>query len=728
MAAPKPIQEVLLSPAVAILQKAVRQLPAACQQLGTLQILEAAATTVAGFDYDWYKEAAGVRENTIVDVKVFSGALLRELKSVAVPLPLALAALARPPYGNAERRSKGAYFTDFRLARYLAEPLAGGPEGRSIMDPSCGTGTLLVAAVQASSEAEPRKVDSILAECVFGFDLSGDAIRGAMSALCSMARSRSVVPALREHLNEADAFETSGPKREFDVVIGNPPWERLKLSRHEYLTGEGADRHYGEDYEHLDHADLMANRDELRRYGRSVGGQFVHQGRGERDLYKLFLELAIKLTKAGGLTLFLVPAGLIRSQGTQALREFLFRNCSEIDFTVLDNHARFFEIDTRFKFLAMRARTANGHATTPLNLMFAKGEKDRIGVQRAVAIERNVLRAVRPDLTLPEVRTRAEWELFTRITRNGVRLGSAEGPWQPNIVREVDMTQDRKFFERAAGEGRLPVIEGRMVHQFEFNAKGYESGTGRRAMWRAVSAARRGALRPQFWYPAAQLSASVGERVRMDRYGFCDITGQTNERSLLASRIPHGTVCGNKVPTIVFCRELGWSALGDCWLAIANSFCFDWMLRRVVTTTVNFFLLLDLAMPPMDPKAKPGRQLAKLAERISAVSAQANSAIDAWQVGHWRAEIEVEVAEAYSLSFGDLRLILEDFRLLDRSQPAIRGEVRSTVTRDLALLRVADVLGGCPASEHTKLAARVEEARRLGATPYVPPRGALPGI
>jgi hypothetical protein len=31
----------------------------------------------------------------------------------------------------------------------------------------------------------------------------------------------------------------------YDAVIGNPPWEKVKLSRHEFLKYSGAKRHYG---------------------------------------------------------------------------------------------------------------------------------------------------------------------------------------------------------------------------------------------------------------------------------------------------------------------------------------------------------------------------------------------------------------------------------------------------------------------------------------------------
>lgn len=464
-----------------------------------------------------------------------------------------------------------------------------------LIDPACGTGTLLVAAVEAITESKLAKTDELLAQGVFGVDLSGKALRGALLSLVSLARSRSAVQSLVEHLKHLDCLK-DGPAAlqsdcggSFDIVIGNPPWERLKLSRHEFLTSNGTVRHYGADYEDLDEDHLLDARDILNRYVTSVALNFLHQGRGDRDLYKLFLELAVTLTKPGGYMLFLVPAGLIRSQGSADLRRFLFNRCSELQITLFDNRSKFFEIDTRFKFLALHYRPAKGKRFSPIKLLIPRSQKTGIEISNTVRMGRKSLARLRSDLSVPEVRSAAEWRLFTKMVRKGRALGDPDGPWQPKIVREIDMTLDRASFKRQPDSRLLPVVEGRMIHQFDFTAKRYYSGTGRRAVWLPTPADCKGSILPQFWFPRSELSDPVRERFICDRYGFCDITGQTNERTMLASRILRNTVCGNKVPTITFACKKEWSRPGDCWLAIANSIPFDWLLRRVVTTSVNFF-------------------------------------------------------------------------------------------------------------------------------------------
>jgi len=211
--------------------------------------------------------------------------------------------------------------------------------------------------------------------------------------------------------------------------------------------------------------------------------------------------------------------------------------------------------------------------------------------------------------------------------------------------------------------------------------------------------------------PAGALHPATADRTTRSRIGFCDITGQTNERSLLVARIPAGVVCGNKVPTLAF--PSGGPEREDLFLALANSLVVDWMLRRIVTTTVNFFLLDTLPLPRIDENTPAGRELVELARGLSAAEGLAN--IDAWEIGQLRARSDALVAAAWGLECSDLETVLRDFPLLDRGQPALAGESRSTVTADCALAELAKIHEVAHPSVQ-----RRKNARERGAIPYVP--------
>ncbi|GIK51470.1 MAG: hypothetical protein BroJett014_04430 [Planctomycetota bacterium] len=512
------------------------------------------------------------------------------------------------------------------------------------------------------------------------------------------------------------------PEAAFDVVIGNPPWEKLKITRHEFLRANGSPRHYGADYPTIDQGLFSEKHDCMAKYGAELLLRYPMLGSGEPDLYRAFIELFLKLARPEGCVSVLVPAGLIRSEGTQDLRAFLFDNAGDLSFTVLENRARFFAIDTRFKFLGLLfTKTDVERRRRTIRIAHSRGTEH--GVERigSALLDRKTLQATRPDLTVPEVKSQEEWRLFNTMYANGESSILPGSIWQNEIVREVDMTRDAKNFQRDRKAGLLPLIEGRMVHQHRFGAKTYKSGTGRQAKWEIVPLGTK-KIEPQFWYPQNALPPAVRQRVDSLRAGFCDITGQTNERTMLAALVPPGVVCGNKVPTVRFINDTREERL-YLWLAVVNSFSFDWALRRIVTTTVNYFLLNSMPLPKLSLDSAVGRTVVAASRELSLIDSAVN-AIDIWKVAHLRASIDVGVHAAYGLDFKDLELMFQDFPLLDRAQPPLRGEQRSTVTRDFVLSHASEYFN----LQHNAFADRLSAASAVGAVPYVPSEFAAAGI
>lgn len=184
---------------------------------------------------------------------------------------------------------------------------------------------------------------------------------------------------------------------------------------------------------------------------------------------------------------------------------------------------------------------------------------------------------------------------------------------------------------------------------------------------------------------------------------------------MLAALIPAGVACGNKVPTVCFPDNPSEDRL-FLWLAIVNSLPFDWLLRRVVTTTINYFLLISVPLPRIDIASPAGQRLIRTARHLSKLD-RTPAPGSGWRMANSRALIDVAVAIAYGLGWAELEVMLQDFPLLDRGQPPLPGEACSTVIRDYLLLLAAQQYG-VPA---TLWEQRVAAARQLGAVAYVPP-------
>lgn len=707
----KSLEQRLLAPADQLLDQAANEvLPEGSRTAARLTVLEAAAAATGGWSLsDFWSSAGRDTSNLRGDPVAWADKVLATIAETPIPTALALSALSREVLTAAQQRKTGAYYTDWRLAEMLAaasvpKVVTDGPW----IDTACGSGVLLAAAAM-QMPAGPQR-DAIIRDRLSGADLSANALRGALLSVASLTSDLTAVRGFagrllhRDSLRSADSWSEIAPKG-VALVIGNPPWEKLKVSRHELAKRAGVTRAYGTSFD--EEVDVAHDRSLLLSYIEEVASGTRLQGRGEHDLYKLFLELGMGIAAENGVLALLLPAGLIRAQGTENLRRELTTLASDLSISVIENRANHFAIDTRFKFLSVVARIGKGRRQ-PIALKVA----DRRGnlPTSAVRLGRPELSRVRPDLTIPEVRTPEEWDLYTRLAANATAIGDPDGPWRPSYRREVDMTLDRGSFRRTQNGMTLPLIEGRHVAQFRWRAKTYQSGEGRSAIWRPEPLPRT-RLRAQWHVPVTAMNPGTVERTRRSRIGFCDITGQTNERSLLAARIPDGVVCGNKVPTLAFADES--LEREDLFLSLANSLAVDWMLRRIVTTTVNFFLLDTLALPNIDEDSEVGRELISLSRLLTA--SEGDGRADPRKIGQVRTRADALVAAAWGMNVDDLEVVLRDFPLLDRGQPVLHGEARSTVTADCVLAELAGILS----VDHPSIE-RSAAALAAGAVPFIP--------
>lgn len=125
-------------------------------------------------------------------------------------------------------------------------------------------------------------------------------------------------------------WETAEPTGGFDAVIGNPPWDRLKMQEVEWfaarkpeiaLAQRAADRKrmiedlrkakdplYGQYELAVQRADTAL---ELSR----EGGEYPLLGHGDVNIYSLFVERAQRLIKSDGIAGLLVPSGIASDKG-----------------------------------------------------------------------------------------------------------------------------------------------------------------------------------------------------------------------------------------------------------------------------------------------------------------------------------------------------------------------------------------------------------------------------
>lgn len=674
-----------------------------------LSLLEYTAASVSGLDIEIYLNEFGYE--TLPHLKDRSKELLSILGECNIPIPYAISSLAREPITVDEQKKNGAFYTDYRLAETLRHDCA--PymkKGERIADFAAGTGILLIGVVTEYKEKYKTNFDEWISNNLFAFDLSSVALRGAAAAVISLTDNVDAVISMRNKWKQCDSLlDDELDQVKYDVIVGNPPWGKIKISRYSYskLTGAGAG--YGEELLEFDEENYNVEKEVVQKYSKIIKEKYDLLGDAEPDMYMAFIQRSLKSLVPGGHMALIVPAGLIRSQGTEDLREYIVNKGKKLEYYLFDNKGSFFSIDSRFKFLVI-SFDLKGNKNPLKEFAFRRCgvNADALDYGEKICFEVKKLLDIRKDLTVPEISTSVEKDLYLKLHDNAPICSYEDGEWKAEIYREVDMTNNRKDFCKNQKRGTIPLIEGRMVQQYRFGAKSYVSGSGRKAIWDICA----GGGKPQFYFPVAELNGKQKSRISVKRVGFCDIAGQTNERAMMCTIIPENVVCGNKVPTIVFDDD----PTGErvyLWTGIANSFVFDWLIRRIISTTINYFLLVSVPLPKLKITSKAAKAII---EDVKCLSEMGDEYYGNDEMEMLRARIEVNVAKAYGLNIKDMEIIMQDFPILDRHQPTLEGEKKSTITRDA-------ILSGFESNTRDsgkKYRERYKKEKEIGAFAFIP--------
>lgn len=443
-------------------------------------------------------------------------------------------------------------------------------------------------------------------------------------------------------------WESGERKGGFDAVIGNPPWDRMKLQQVEWfaarrreiaLVQRASDRakmikKLEKDGDPLaaDYSKASARAEAAARMARD-GGDYPLLSGGDVNLYSLFVERALSLVKPKGMVGLLTPSGIasdktasvffkgVATSGRlKALYDFENRR------TRYGEEPFFPDVDSRFKFCAMissPARTFDAaYCAFFLQDVSELGDPERRFPLTAADFAR-----VNPNTgTAPIFRSRRDADLTTAIYGRLPVLVDRTGDeekrvWPVRYSTMFHMTNDSGLFrtkveleekegawpaggnrwQSEAGEW-LPLYVGRMIHQFDHRAASVvvnEENLHNAALSGAVSEEEKANVSyspmPQYWiaeqnveYPP-ELSWLIC---------FRDIARATDARTMIASAVPKAGL-GNTAPAIWPENVEAFRKLAGLWLANMNSLVFDFVVRQKAQSThLNWYIVEQLPVVP----------------------------------------------------------------------------------------------------------------------------------
>ena len=426
----------------------------------------------------------------------------------------------------------------------------------------------------------------------------------------------------------------------FDAVIGNPPWDRIKLQQVEWFAArrpEIAKAQRAADRKKMiaaleEAADPLAEefdqasaRAAYAAYMVRASGDYPLLSGGDVNLYSLFVERAMTLVNAQGMVGLLTPSG-IASDKTAA--KFFKGVATEGRLRALydfENKKVFFpDVHASFKFCVFVA--SSSPSDKPAKCAFYLHNVAELDdPERCFALKAADFARVNPNTgTAPIFRSRRDAELTTAIyERMPVLVDRSEGmevkAWPVEYSTMFHMTNDSHLFRTRAEleeqEGAFPIggnrfgspsgewvplYEGKMVQAYDHrSASVVVNPENPHRPAQPVPATPEQQQDPdwlpdsQFWVPAEECGWPKGATWVL---GFKEITASTNIRTFIAALLP--TVgFGNKVP--IFKSE---TPDRKEWLLAANlnATVFDFVTRQKIQgQTLNLFIVEQLPVVPL---------------------------------------------------------------------------------------------------------------------------------
>lgn len=353
-----------------------------------------------------------------------------------------------------ERRRTGRVYTPEHVAHFvlgLADYTGGDPTARRLLDPACGAGVFLVAAIDRLASAFERDgrplrhvrhgrafVEAVEAS-IFGVDvdpvacgLARGALRAAVSRhvripIAERYLDRNIVEA--DFLMDDDAIRHLSAGQRFSFIVGNPPYvSTTRLAP---------------------------------RYKERLRGRFVTSS-GRLDLYTAFMERGLGLLDDGGRLAFITPDKFLISQTSAALRAHMLAHAALRVVARFDSHKVFEDA-----------------ATVPCVAVFEKGatRANAEVLQCESASADGVVTIVDRSTVARASLGRAPWHLHSSDARSMIARLEAGHPRVEQLVARVSAgpaSGRDKLLVFADGEAPnvedellVPAVRGRDIDPFQ---------------------------------------------------------------------------------------------------------------------------------------------------------------------------------------------------------------------------------------------------------------------
>ena len=501
----------------------------------------------------------------------------------------------------------------------------------------------------------------------------------------------------------------------FDIVLANPPWEVFKPQAKEFFADHSAlvskNKMTIKEFE-KEQAKLLKDK-AVREAWLAYESRFPHMNQHFRlapeyrhqfatvdgrkvgsdlNLYKLFTERCFALLRPGGHCGIVIPSGIYTDLGAKGLRDLLFDHTRIQGLFCFENRKEIFEgVHRSFKFIVLTFEKTStprlqvdgeSNASAPPDDLLAPTRTGALGTTRfpvafmrhdveelaqfpdqdALWLDIELIRKFSPDAhAVMEFKSAIDVSISQKMLKYPA-LGTTEAAsWNLMLRRELHMSDDRAVFQAAPAPTRLPLFEGKMIHQFEA-----------------------GFLDPKYWVEEEDGRGSLLGATQADdhqtlsyqhyRLAYRKIARGTDSRTMISAVLPSRCFSSD---SLVVASEPKDEPTQLVLLAFLNSFAFDYYLRQQVSANLTMFFIYQCPVPRLPATAPSARLLVQRAARLVCTTAafdglarevglrdHRDGATDPVERARLRAELDGLVAHLYGLTEDEFVHILATFPLV----------------------------------------------------------------
>ncbi|MHA2364347.1 MAG: Eco57I restriction-modification methylase domain-containing protein [Candidatus Hodarchaeales archaeon] len=376
----------------------------------------------------------------------------------------------------------------------------------------------------------------------------------------------------------------------FNLVIGNPPWEKSKLELHEWVKDWGYTLNKQEEGKKIAkelwikngllEEDWKERKGLYKRLNHFYKLYYPHRGGGDFNLYKLFIECFFRLTKNKGFLSILVPTSFLTDYYGRDLRKLLL-NHTQIKTIIEISAGTDFFPDVMKGFSSSIIQAQRLSKTTKIviipriktiqDLDKIKQSKP-VNTSAQIAYSRDFILKFSPKLMIFPLCQNQKFIALLMKLQSFQRLG--KGGWNCFISRGFDRTIDKEKRFSSSIESSIPMLEGVHINRFGFTLKKID--------FYAIKGMEK--THPAWNKKAIAWQISPGRNVMRRRLHF--------------ARLPENVVTSNKLGVITNFPEESWLYL----ITILNSIPTEFRLRQVsLGADIANFMIEEIPIPIFDP-------------------------------------------------------------------------------------------------------------------------------